>query len=470
MWARRSRKEWRRRAWLKLRFLFLALSAIWISGCGSVPNASDYTHSRFFYRRPKFVGTEGRPISTAAGKEIVAKLEQSAGKTDILKRHMAFEEALTGVPLTLGNKATLLQDGPDTYKAMFDAIRDATDSINVEVYIFSDDSVGQKFADALIAKQRSGVQVNLIYDSFGSHRTPRSFFAAMTEAGIQVLEFNPVNPLSARLRWSPNRRDHRKLTVIDGKIAFTGGINISGEYESASRGRKIDPAESWRDTDVEIEGPAVAEFQHLFIDTWQKQNGPALKPLNYFPPLDKKGDEIVRVIGSEPEQFSLIYVDLISAINNAESKIYITDAYFAPGREMIEALEAAVGRGVDVRLLVPGQIDEPLISLATRSDYSGLLQSGVQIYEWQGKMIHSKTATIDDVWSTVGSMNLDWWSIARNNEISAVILSYGFAKQMEFMFNADLERSDKIDPQQWEHRAFTERGAELIGRVLKPVL
>ena len=137
---------------------------------------------------------------------------------------------------------------------------------------------------------------------------------------------------------------------------------------------------------------------------------------------------------------------------------------------MLEALEGAVGRGVDVRLLVPGKIDEPLVSLATRADYSELLQSGVQIYEWQGKMIHAKTATIDDVWSTVGSMNLDWWSIARNNEISAVILSYEFAKQMEFMFNADLERSDKIDPQQWEHRPVTERGAEIFGKMIEPML
>ena len=452
-----------------MRFLFLALSAIWISGCGSLPNASAYTHSRLFYRRPKFVGTEG-PISRSAGKAIIADLEHSAGKTDILKRHLAFEQAITGVPLTVGNKATLLQDGPDTYKAMFDAIRDATDSINVEVYIFSDDAVGQKFADALVARQRAGVQVNIIYDSFGSHRTPQRFFDNMTEAGVQVVEYHPINPLSAGLRWSPDRRDHRKLTVIDGKIAFTGGINISGEYESTSRGRRIDPEESWRDTDVEIEGPAVAEFQRLFMDTWQKQNGPALKPRNYFPPLKKKGEEIVRVIGSEPEQYSLIYVDLISAINNAESKIYITDAYFAPGREMLEALETAVGRGVDVRLLLPGHIDEPLMSLATRSYYSELLQSGVQIYEWQGKMIHSKTATIDDVWSTVGSMNLDWWSIARNSEISAVILSYGFAKEMDFMFNADLERSDKIERDQWEHRPFHERAAEVFGKMIEPTL
>jgi cardiolipin synthase len=292
----------------------------------------------------------------------------------------------------------------------------------------------------------------------------------MMAAGIQVLEFNPVNPLSARVRWSPDHRDHRKLMVVDGKIAFTGGINISGDYESTSHGRKIDPAESWRDTDVEIEGPAVAEFQRLFIDTWQKQNGPPLKPRNYFPPFEKKGEEIVRVIGSAPEEFSLIYVDLISAINNAETKIYITDAYFAPGREMLEALEGALGRGVDVRLLVPGKIDEPLMSLATRADYAELLQAGVQIYEWQGKMIHSKTATIDDVWSTVGSSNLDWWSIARNNEINAVILSYEFAKQMEQMFYADLERSDRIDPQQWEQRPFTERSVEVFGKMIEPML
>src|SRR5258705_1660760 len=239
MWAWRSRKASRRRVGLKLLFLVVALSAIWISGCGSVPNACEYPRSRFFYRRPKFVGTQGRPISTKAGKEIVAQLERSAGKTDILKRHLAFEQAITGVPLTLGNNATLLQDGPNTYKAMFDAIRDATDSINVEVYIFSDDSVGQKFAAALIAKQRSGVQVNMIYDSFGSHRTPRSFFDNMTEAGIQVLEFNPVNPLSARVRWSPNRRDHRKLTVVDGKVGFTGGGRISSCVERHSPGATI---------------------------------------------------------------------------------------------------------------------------------------------------------------------------------------------------------------------------------------
>ncbi len=354
---------------------------------------------------------------------------------------------------------------------MFDAIEAAKDSINVEVYIFEDAPIGQKFANALIAKERQGVQVNLIYDSFGSHQTRHSFFENLKESGIQVLNFNPVNPLEARVRWSPDERDHRKLLIVDGKIAFTGGINISGVYEGGSRKqRAANELQSWRDTDLEVEGPAVAEFQNLFVKNWQSQNGEPLAARDYFPPLDKKGDDIVRVIGSVPKETSLIYITLISAINNAESKIYLTDPYFAPTREMIESLEAAARRGVDMRILVPGRNDEPLVMLATRSEYSGLLGSGVQIYEWQGKMIHAKTAMIDDVWSTVGSSNLDWWSIVRNYEINAVILGPGFAQQMELMFNSDIERSERVDLQQWENRGPLERSEERFGRMIAPML
>jgi cardiolipin synthase len=353
---------------------------------------------------------------------------------------------------------------------MFEAIEGAQDSIQIETYSFSDDEIGQKFAEALKAKQRAGVQVNLIYDSFGSRQTPRSFFDDMMMEGIEVLEFNPVNPLAARVRWSPDHRDHRKLLVVDGKVAFTGGINISKVYAGGSGERKKALTESWRDTDVQIEGPAVAEFQRLFISNWESQGGDPLSPRDYFPPLEKKGDYIVRVIGSEPKEFSLIYVDLVSAINNAETRIYITDAYFAPGREMLEALEGAGRRGVDVRLLLPGRVDEPVMALATRSYYSELLGAGVQIYEWQGKMVHAKTATIDNVWSTVGSSNLDWWSIARNEEINAVILSYKFAQEMELMFYSDLERSDRIDPIEWAHRPLTEHTQELLGRMIEPML
>lgn len=284
-----------------------------------------------------------------------------------------------------------------------------------------------------------------------------------------MIQFNPINPLSARVEWSPSHRDHRKILVVDGEIAFTGWINISGVYSHSSWSRRHG-TKAWRDTDLEVEGPAVAEFQHLFMNTWQSQNGPPLAARNYFPPLDKKGDAIVRVIGSVPGEYSFIYSTLISAINNAETRIYITDAYFAPGPEMLEALESAARRGVDVRLLVPGHTDEPMLMNATRSDYSELLSAGIQIYEWQGKMIHAKTATIDSVWSTVGSSNLDWWSIVRDDEVNAVILGYGFAQQMESTFNGDIERSDQIDPDRWAHRGALERGEELMGKVMAPML
>ncbi len=176
------------------------------------------------------------------------------------------------------------------------------------------------------------------------------------------------------------------------------------------------------------------------------------------------------MIGSVPERFSLIYVTLISAIVNSETNVYITDAYFAPDRQMLHALEQAAARGVDVRLLLPSQSDVPLIVSASRSHYEALLKSGVKIYEWQGEMLHAKTATIDGVWSTVGTSNLDWWSIARDNELNAIILSHSFGDEMDLMFRNDMKNSKEIEPDQWRHRPLQERFDETIARLLEPML
>jgi cardiolipin synthase len=261
--------------------------------------------------------------------------------------------------------------------------------------------------------------------------------------------------------------------VVDGKIAFLGGINISDVYSSGSSGKNKsdDNLEGWRDTDIEIEGPVVAECQKFFIDTWQRQ-GPRhpLAKRNYFPPLQPSGHDIVRVIGSVPNESSVIYVTLISAVHNSESKIYITDAYFAPDSQMLKEMEATARRGVDVRLLVPGTADELFVVSAARSHYAELLKAGVKIYEWRGKMLHAKTATSDDVWSMVGSSNLDWWSIARNDEISATILSVNFGHAMDSMFYQDLKSSQQIDLEQWKRRSILERLREGFARVLKPLL
>jgi cardiolipin synthase A/B len=461
-------------AWFR-RALALILGAQCLYGCGTMPNAFAIIHDRNMYdNQPAVVSGEG-PLSPSSSEAVIDRLETRAGDTNSLQRQLEFEQAISGSPLIVGNKVTLLENGAATYQAMFAAIEGAEHNINLETYIFDGDKIGNEFADALIAKQQQGVQVNIVYDGFGSVLTGRSFFNRMRASGIRLVEFDPINPFSAGFHWSPLHRDHRKLMVVDGTIAFTGGINISGVYSS---GRSVlhrkspsdDLAKSWRDTDVEIEGPAVAEFQTLFIDNWLEQGGAPLMSPDYFPALDPQGNMIVRVLGSDPRQFSTIYVTLVSTIRNARTNIYITDAYFAPGEQTLKALEAAARRGVDVRLLLPGRNNEPLIGAAARSTFAGLLDAGVKIYLWQGKMLHAKTATIDGVWSTVGSANLDWWSIARNDEINAVVLSTRFGQEMNASFMNDLRDSTQIKAADWQHRFLLERIEEAVAARFEPAL
>ncbi len=439
-----------------------------------MPNAFRLIHDPSMYEwAPRVVDAQG-PLSANQSEAIIKRLEARSGDTGTLERHLAFEQAISGSPLVLGNKVTLLENGSATYRAMFAAIEGATHSINLKTYIFDGGLIGNEFADALIAKQQQGVHVNIIYDGWGSVLTRGSFFDRMRSSGIRLVEFDPINPFARGFRWSWLHRDHRKLMVVDGKLAITGGINISSVYSGsgilARINRRNKMAKTWRDTDVEIEGPVVSEFQEMFVANWLQQGGEPLKFPDYFPSLDKQGDMIVRVLGSAPEQFSTIYVTLVSAIRNAETNIYITDAYFAPGTQMLEALEAAARRGVDVRLLVPGRINEPLIGSAARSDFSELLDAGVKIYLLQGKMLHAKTATIDGVWSTVGSSNLDWWSIARNDEINTVILSVRFGRQMNATFMSDLDNSQQITSDAWQQRSVFERLEEDLTGYLKPMM
>jgi cardiolipin synthase len=298
---------------------------------------------------PQLEGSGG-PLSAAQSKAILSRLAKRGQDTDIFARHLAIEEAIVGSPLTTGNQVLLLQDGPATYRAMYAAILAAQDHINMETYILDDDEVGQRFVHALIAKQRQGVQVNLIRDSVGTLDTPAAFFKQLTDNGIRVLEFNPINPLSARKEWELNQRDHRKLLIVDGRTAFLGGINISGVYSGGSfrRGSRAKPSSrpdaslAWRDTDLQLRGPVVAELQKLFLTTWENQKGAPLAAKNYFPPPENAGQEVVRVIGSSPDEpYSLIYATLLSAIACAETSVHLTNAYFAPDPQLLEALEAA---------------------------------------------------------------------------------------------------------------------------------
>lgn len=258
-------------------------------GCGTVPDVNALLHTNpVDYLAPSFVGPHGA-VTAREGEQIIARLEKDQKvPSDILKRQIAFEQALSDVPLTLGNKVILLENGAQTYNAMPAALRSAHISINVQMFIFSDGQVGRTFAEALIDRQRHGVQVNLMYDSFGSHSTPAAFFDRMRQNGIAVVEYRPLNPFAANLAWTFTHPNHRKMVLVDGRIAFTGGVNISEDYASGlAPSDHTAPLQLWRDTDIEVQGPAVAEFQKTFIGEWYYQKRSTAQSSGVFSEIDK---------------------------------------------------------------------------------------------------------------------------------------------------------------------------------------
>jgi len=445
------------------------------AGCSTLPRLDRELEDA---TRPPNFSNAARVLTDEQSKAIVERLKRQAGDTDILTRHVAVSEAISGSPMVTGNRVILFEDGPPTYAAMFSAIRGATKNVNFMTYIFEPDEVGKQFADLLIEKRRQGVEVNVIYDSVGSHRTPKTFFDTMRKAGVRVVEFNPINPLSALPGSGLNNRSHRKLIVVDGSTAFVGGINISNVYSTGSHvdvgsrasGSSRRTTGSWRDTHLQIDGPVVTEFQKIFLQSWEKQKAEPLAG-DYLPALSPKGGHIVRAIASTPdEQRNELYLTLLSAVTFAERNIYLTNAYFAPDPQFIEALQAAAKRGVDVKLVLPGTTDSWLAFHAGRSHYADLLASGVKIYERRGPLLHAKTSTIDGVWSSVGTTNLDWRSFLHNDEVDAAILGREFAQQMEAMFARDIEKSDQITAEQWDRRSPALRLKEWSARMLEYML
>ena len=452
-----------------------AAATIALAGCSSLPVITPDMAS-VDPSNVQLQAANGHILSPDRSREIIAKLANGSG-SDVLSRHLALEQAVSDSPLVLGNRVVILQDGPNTYATMFRLIAAARDSINMETYILDDDDVGRRLADALIAKQAAGVQVNLIHDAVGTLGTKKEFFQRLSDAGVAVVTFNPVNPLAAKAGWQVNNRDHRKLLVVDGTSAVLGGINISSVYSSSpgggstggsgvgSRGDQKE-ALPWRDTDLLVEGPVVAELQKLFFETWKAQKGPTPVPRRYFPQLDRRGPEVVRALGSAPDDpFSQIYVTLISAINSAESEILLTNAYFVPDPQLMQALINAVKRGVDVKLIVPSTTDSSLVFHAGRSHYETLLEGGVKLYERRAALLHAKTAVVDGVWSTVGSTNLDWRSFLHNQELTAVILGTDFGAKMKAAFESDLAESDQVTLEAWRKRPLTTRMKESFARL-----
>jgi cardiolipin synthase A/B len=379
----------------------------------------------------------------------------------------------------VGNRVVLLEDGPNTYAAMLAAIHAAKHHVHMESYIFEADDVGKQFAAALTERAKAGVKVRLIYDAVGSFKTPKEFFKEMEDGGVEVVAFNPLAPgtvVKSGLE-AINHRDHRKLTIVDGRVAFLGGINISGVYGSISSGswlasRPIDEAvpvdkRPWRDMQTRIEGPVVADLQRAFLAQWAEQkNESPIEAKEYYPTLAAVGPHIVRAIAGSPAEqgVNAMYVAFISALDNSEKEVLLMNPYFVPHEELVRALCDAAKRGVQVRLILPSRSDSWLAFYAGRSFYEHLLESGVKIFERKDRILHAKTATVDGVWSTVGSTNLDWRSLLYNDEINAVVLGADFADQMNAVFRQDLAESDEITRDSWHRRSIEERLKEKAAR------
>lgn len=340
--------------------LFACVASV-LAACASVPDAQE-RHAR---AAQAGLSADAAQDSYRRGQGIAA--DPQTPKDDFLARHLAVEQAVSGAPPVKGNRVRLLADGPSTYKAMLQSIAQARRYVHMETYIFDDDAEGNRFADALIAARNRGAEVSLMVDAVGTIKTPDDLFQRMRDAGVQVAVFNPVNPVNARAGWSPNQRNHRKVLVVDGKVGYLGGINVSSVYESSSfsggsgsgssgsgggsgakAGEPAKDADSapWRDTHLRIEGPAVAQLEQVLQAGWASQAKEPIKggDSHVAPAV---GDTAVRILANQPDRSDgyTVYLTLMSAFESAQKSIHITMAYFVPDPAFIEVLQSAARRG-----------------------------------------------------------------------------------------------------------------------------
>jgi cardiolipin synthase len=350
---------------------------------------------------------------------------------------------------------------------MFDAMARARDHINVHSYILDDGEVAQRLAALLAGKVREGVKAHVMYDSVGSILTSKSYFERLREAGVAVCEFNPVTRRPDKV----NNRNHRKITVVDGRMAFTGGINISETYTSSSRRARAaldqeqDKKNGWRDTHVAVEGPVVAQFQRIFLDDWALQDCGPWREASFFPPPEPRGTMEARVVRTDPgREASEMYLELLAAIARAKSRVWLTFGYFVPDPQTKQVLLEAARRGVDVQIVLPGFSDFWAPVYAGRSHYEDLLEAGVRLHEWHNALMHAKTVVIDGVWSSVGSTNLDWRSFVHNYEADLIVHDAGFARELERRFRLDVAAATRVDPDAFRRRPLGERLKEWLAR------
>jgi cardiolipin synthase len=411
-------------------------------------------------------GTLGAVSAQNAAASVAAE-----GRPDLSLHHLSVLAAQGGAHLFRGNAARVLVDGPQSFAAIRAAIETARSRVLVETYIFEDDGLAAEMGQLLVRKASEGVGVALLYDSVGSRGSSGAFFDALRAGGVAVCAFNPVNPLARPGYWGINHRDHRKLFLADDRIGITGGLNISKVYASGSSRRSSTDdrdwrEKGWRDTQIELRGPAVPALARAFEEHWRSQGCKDALPPAPKPAPSNAGTKTVQLLFSHPDdENNPIYGSLLNAIDASQRSVHLTMAYFAPGEDMARALTDAARRGVDVVLILPSRSDFSLMLAAGRSYYDELLGAGVRIHELQSAMLHAKTAVIDGVWSTVGSSNMDWRSFSANSEANVVVLGDDFARSLEALFARDLAESRPITADEWAQRGLGSRLRERLGRM-----
>jgi cardiolipin synthase A/B len=281
------------------------------------------------------------------------------------------------------------------------------------------------------------------------------------------VEFNPLNPLRLTSGWDPNHRDYRKLLVVDDSVGFTGGVNISSTYANSSLFRSKARSGSqvgWRDTHIQIEGPAVAALQWEFLNSWSSQQLLPLSDSNFFPPLKNVGNKLIRVLASEPGGSQEIYKTYILAIAAAKMSVHITGAYLVPDEQLLAALGEAAARGVEVKIILPGVKESGVAYYASHSFFQEMLERGIRLFLLHGSVLHAKTAVIDGVWSTVGSTNMDNRSFLHHHELNVVVFDEAFGAAMDIAFEDDLALTDEVTLPEWEKRLWWERVKEWAAR------
>lgn len=402
--------------------------------------------------------------------------------------HLGDPEGLTHASIPAGlvepprDRVTLLRDGREAFPAMLEAISAARSEVLLEMYWLDDSPVARRFVDAMAERARAGVRVCVLYDSFGSLGSDGGRFEPLLVAGGRVLEFNPLSPWRKRFRFALiQQRDHRKILVVDGAVAFIGGLNIGTPWMDCDEG-----GGGWRDDVARIEGSTAARLRSLVYETWRRQGGEC--PPDVAPPRPRTLRAAVREVvplGRRPELPApqgmvvlghdawgarlAIRRTYLSRIRAAERRVLIENSYFVPDGAVRRALERAARRGVEVRVVIPRTSDVPPVAWACRHLYARLMRSGIHVHEWTRCVLHAKTALVDD-WATTGSYNMDFRSWRYNLEANVASEDPGFVAAVERSIRSDLELCEEVDPAEWARRPWADRVRDWVWYLFRKVL